>query len=143
MEGETDMKKFLAVIIIFSMLFVGTGAFSVSANSSTVITPYWLNVTSVIGVVGYNDSGTVGTVSISINGVASVSRITATIMLYYKNSTGNWIEIPEVFDNYDVNSRTIAINETFDATPGTEYKVELEAHVYANGITEIVTKEFT
>ena len=79
------MKKFLAVIIIFSMLFVGTGAFSVSANSSTVITPYWLNVTSVIGVVGYNDSGTVGTVSISINGVASVSRITATIMLYYKN----------------------------------------------------------
>lgn len=135
------MKKCLIVLLLGVML-IGNQALITFADNGNgiIISPYWMNTSSVSG--NLNVNGNTANFSILINGNPNVTEISATVTLYYKNSWDNWVKTDTEWE-YSINSDVLAIYETFDVTPGTEYKVELEAHVYANGITEIVTKEFT
>ena len=100
----------------------------------------WDNIIFVTGGISFN--GNNGTYSACIEGQSDVNRITATATLYYKNSSGKWIEIPMNW-SYDVSDSTLTIGESFTGVSGREYKVELNATVYMNGYGESVSKTST
>lgn len=137
------MKKKIAVILTAALLLTGLNLFVMAKdNGENTITPYWVNITSVTGRITFNSSTNKGNAVIVVNGDADVTRITATVTLYYQDSNNKWVEIPTDWE-YSVNSDILAINETFAATSGTTYKAVLDADVYANGYTENVVKEIT
>ena len=100
----------------------------------------WTNIAYIDGTITFN--GTSGNYSMAIIGAGGVSKITASTTLYYKNSSGNWVEIPKDW-TYSVNSDLLIINEDFTGVSGREYKVELEATVYKDGYGEPVSKTTT
>ena len=75
----------------------------------------------------------------TVEGETDVSRISATATLYYKNASGNWIEIPKNW-SYDVRDDILLVDESFTGVSGREYKIVLDATVYLNGYGEPVTK---
>lgn len=75
--------------------------------------------------------GTTGYVAGVVEGNLGVTHITATVKLYYKNSNGDWIEIPKNW-NYDVYDDSLDIDKNFTGTSGVEYKAVLSTHVYKN-----------
>lgn len=82
----------ISILLIIALLLTGLNVFTVAANSSEIITPYWINITGVDGRVSYNENSNVGNVSIFINGKSGVTKITATATLYYKNSSNRWVK---------------------------------------------------
>lgn len=135
------MKKILAAILFSTLcvLTINCIAFAADGNAQ-IISPYWVNTSQINGSVSIN--GTTGNFSAFIIGNTNVTNITAKATLYYKNSSNKWIEIPTDWE-YSSNSNNLFVNETFNASSGTTYKVVFEADVYANGYTETITKEFT
>ena len=74
--------------------------------------------------------------------MAEVSNITAGIKLYYKNSTGSWIEIDKGWD-YNVNQMYLTVIESFSGVAGREYKIEVTANLTKNGVTEDISTTST
>lgn len=135
------MKKIVAIILLGTLLVLNLNSFALAAQGNTqIVTPYWVNILRING--DLSASGSTGNVSVVITGNSNVTNITATATLYYKNPSNVWVRIPMGWE-YSVNTSYLAIDEDFTAVSGTEYKVVLEADVYANGYTETVTREFT
>ena len=81
-------------------------------------------------------------IDVTVSGKSGVTNITATIKLYYKNSSGGWTEILKNW-TYDVDQRILCESESFTAVEGREYKIVLSAHLDKNGVTETVSKTAT
>ena len=64
------------------------------------------------------------------------------VKLYYKNTSGSWIEVDKDW-NYDVNSSTFAVSETFTGVSGREYKIEAKGTVTKAGYAETISKTAT
>lgn len=134
------MKRKIAIFILGALLMTNLNMFAFAADNNTqIISPCWVNIGRISGHLTVN--GDTGNISIAISGNNDVTKITATATLYYKNSKGSWVKMKDW--KYSVNSDVLAINETFDASAASSYKVILTADVYADGYTESVTKEFT
>lgn len=134
------MKKLIALILI-GCLFIPCLCVPIIATDSGSFGLYrWSNIAYISGSVFFN--GTSGNYSMVIIGDTGVNKITATATLYYKNSSGNWVEIPKDW-TYSVNSDQLTIDEDFTGVSGREYKVELEATVYKDGYGEPVSKTTT
>ena len=131
-------KSVISLLLIALMLFNLNGAVFASDGGYHQISPLWVNIHTITGGI-VKDAGEF---SALIKGLPNVTKITATAVLYYKNSNNNWIKTSTSW-NYSVNSSSLVITETFTPAPNTDYKVIVEANVYANGYTETVSKEFT
>ena len=134
------MKKRIALLLI-GCLFISCFFVPITAASTETYGVYrWTNVKHVSGMITF--SGTSGNYYMEIAGASGVNMITATATLYYKNSSGNWVEIPKDW-TYSVNDDELIIYENFTGVSGREYKVELEATVYKDGYGEPVSKTTT
>lgn len=134
------MKRRIALVlagfIMLSCLCIPISA----ANLESYELLRWVNIQSIEGRIAFNKTS--GNYSMVIEGAKEVDKITATAKLYYKNSSGKWIEIVKDW-TYDVDKNYLAINEDFTGVSGREYKVELEVTVYMNGYGEEVSKTTT
>ena len=116
------LKLILIIAALITILLIPIGANDIIENNVL----RWTNIISVNGSISFN--GTSGLYKMIIRGQNDVTNITATATLYYKNSSGSWVEIPKDW-SYDVDDNILTINETFTAVSGREYKVEFEATV--------------
>ena len=134
------MKKRI-ILLLIGCIILSCLCVPISAASSESYELFrWTNVVSVEGRISFE--GTSGNYSMVIIGASGVSKITATATLYYKNSSGKWIEIPKDW-TYSVDDDELIINENFTGVSGREYKVELDATVYKNGYGEPLSKTTT
>lgn len=116
------LKLILIIAALITILLIPIGANDIIENNVL----RWTNIISVNGSISFN--GTSGLYKMIIRGQNDVTNITATATLYYKNSSGSWVEIPKDW-SYDVDDNRLIISETFTAVSGREYKVEFEATV--------------
>ena len=116
------LKLILIIAALITILLIPIGANDIIENNVL----RWRNIVSVNGSISFN--GTSGLYKMIIRGQNDVTNITATATLYYKNSSGSWVEIPKDW-SYDVDDNRLIISETFTAVSGREYKVEFEATV--------------
>lgn len=134
------MKRQITLLLI-GCIILSCLCVPISASSTGSCVLYrWTNITYIDGCVTF--VGTSGNYSMIISGASGVSKITATATLYYKNTSGKWIEIPKSW-TYSVNDDELIIDEDFTGVSGREYKVELEATVYKDGYGEPVSKTST
>ena len=122
------MKRILRMVLVF-LLTISVVCMQISAVGNAYglnLDRKWTNVELADGSLYF--SGSQATYSMYVKGNNDVTNITATATLYYKNSSGSWVEIPKDW-SYDVDDNRLIINETFTAVSGREYKVEFEATV--------------
>ena len=100
----------------------------------------WSNIMSVETRLTFD--GRSANYSAIITGANDVNNITASAVLYFKNSDGDWVEIPMNW-TYDEDVSELVISEDFRGVIGREYKVELSAMVYMNGYGEPLKKTST
>ena len=97
-----------------------TMPFATYAALPETVEPLWDNTNIFTATLSFN--GTRGTATVYVDGQSGVTDITLEIKLYYKNTSGSWIEVDKDW-NYDVNSSTFAVSETFTGVSGREYKI--------------------
>ena len=115
-------------------------ALPVSAAVPEEISPLWENITVFQPTLMF--SGTTGYLYVNIKGESATTNITATARLYYKNTSGSWVEIAQNWD-YDVDRNSLSITESFSAVSGREYKVEIDIEVTVGNYTETDSKTVT
>ncbi len=131
------MKKTFLLLLV-GCLCMSFASVPIHAVEFSEIEAYrWSNVVSMRGSISFN--GRTGNYVMTVEGETDVSRISATATLYYKNASGNWIEIPKNW-SYDVRDDILLVDESFTGVSGREYKIVLDATVYLNGYGEPVTK---
>lgn len=131
MKAKSYVSVFLALVMTILCIT------SVSAAvGNGMISPLWLYTNTASCTIDFD--GTDGTVSISVIGTSSVTRITATVDFYYKNWLGVWVEDDQGWE-YAVNSTRLKVTETFKAKSGREYKAVLNATVYSGSSSETVS----
>ena len=135
------MKKKIVFLLVAALLITGfnTMSFAAGNGGSQGITPYWQNTSSVHAHLTILNE-TEGNLSVLINGDLGVTRISAVATLYYKNPSNRWLKTGIMW-TYMEDDDYLAIDEDFTAEPGVEYKVILEAYVYANGTCDTITRE--
>lgn len=101
------------------------------------ILPLWTNALSFDAVLSF--SSNTGIVTVSILGRPGVTNIITEIRLYYRNTTGAWTEIDKDW-NYNVNQMMFSVEESFAGVRGREYKIEVDAYLTKNGVTESISK---
>ncbi len=113
---------------------------AVNAAQKPEIETQWTNTMGVTTYVSFVD--TTGYVVVSITGRSGVTNITGDIQLYYKNTNGDWVEIPKDWD-FSVDILMYGTELKFTATPGREYKAVMTATLTKNGICETISKTAT
>ena len=129
------IKSYVSDLLAVVMAVLCITSVSAAVGDTTIV-PLWTYTNNAICSVVFD--GTDGAVEISVEGKSSVTRITATVTLYYKNWLGTWVEDDYCWE-YDVSSRRLSTNETFEAKSGREYKAVLNATVYSGLSSETVS----
>lgn len=126
-------KRIMALAIVVIMAVVM--CCSIQAAEGALM---WENISYCYG--GNLDfSGRSGNYYIEIYGQSGVEMITATVTLYFKNSSGVWVEMPMDW-SYSVESDELIIDEDFTGVSGRQYKAVLDATVTKDGYDEPLTK---
>ncbi len=133
------MKKRILSILLCGLFMFHMSIF-VGAAQPPSINPLWDNVKEITATLTFN--GNTGNVTIVVSGKTDVTNITATVDLYYKTTTGSWIEIEKNW-SYNVNQQTLVILESFNATPGREYKIIINGKTTLGGYEEVFSKTTT
>ena len=134
------MKKLMSLLLI-GCIILSCLCISINAAGSGNYGLYrWTNVRSIQGSITFNRTN--GNYTMSVIGDRGVNKITATATLYYKNSSGKWIEVPKNW-TYSVDDEELYIDEKFDGVSGREYKIELSGTVYKDGYGEPISKTYT
>ena len=128
------MQKKISVIIISVVLIVCL-CVSIQASESLL---RWDNVLQIVGG-DISFSGNSGSYAIEILGNTDVTKITATVTLYYQIDSGRWVEVPKDW-TYEVYSRELDINETFNGVSGRRYRAVLSATVSNGESDESITR---
>lgn len=134
------MKRKVALLLLGCIIL---SCFCVPVSASTEIdygVYRWNNIAFVS--TGLTFNGRSANYSAIITGADEVNNITASAVLYFKNSDGDWVEIPMDW-TYEVTDSELVISEDFRGVIGREYKVELSATVYMNGYGESISKTST
>ena len=116
------MKKIISICICLTIIF----CFSITAYSSDVVMPRWNNTISVFATIDFD--GTAGTFTASVIGRNNVTDIYVMAWLYYKDSSGNWIQ-QTTWGAID-QSPTLGMSRRFTGVSGVEYKCEYTIYVY-------------
>ncbi len=131
------MKKRIISIILVCCMALLTMPFATYAALPETVEPLWDNTNIFTATLSFN--GTRGTATVYVDGQSGVTDITLEIKLYYKNTSGSWIEVDKDW-NYDVNSSTFAVSETFTGVSGREYKIVVKGTVTKAGYAETISK---
>ena len=134
------MKKRLLSWLIVCCMIMAIMPMTIQAAQNEQISPRWTNVNRVNAYITFN--GTTGNVIVSVVGKTGVTNISLDIKLYYKSTSGSWIEIDKDWD-YNVNQISLTVNESFDAVAGREYKIEVNGTATKGGYAEPISKTVT
>lgn len=134
------MKKRIVLILVACIMVISALPLTTFAAVADPITPMFDNTNTFNANLSFN--GSTGNVTMTIMGKSGVSNITAEIKLYYKNSTGSWIEIDKGWD-YNVNQMYLTVIESFSGVAGREYKIEVSATLTKNGVAENISTTST
>lgn len=129
-------KRTIAIITLCCVLFTLVPA-TVQAVHIEPVQPLWDNTSYITADINFN--GTIGSISVFICGKSGVTNITADVSLYYKNTSGSWVEIEKNWD-YDVDQDWLTIDESFTGVAGREYKIEVDGTVTKSGYAEVISK---
>lgn len=132
-------KRLIPVLLVCCMLF-SILPLTTFAAQPEVVYPMWDNTRGVTATLSFN--GNTGNVAVTIIGKSGVTNITADIKLYYKNSSGSWVEIDKDW-SYDVDQMTLTATESFAGVEGQEYKIEVSGSVTMDGYAEPISKTAT
>ena len=128
------MQKKISVIII-SVVLVVCLCVSIQASESLL---RWDNVFQLIGGnIAFDETS--GSYCIEVVGNADVTKITATVTLYYQIDSGRWVEVPKDW-TYEVSSDRLEIDETFNGVSGRRYRAVLSATVSNGENDESITR---
>ena len=133
------MKKFVAIITLCCVLATILSGV-IQAAQIEPITPMWDNTSTFTAEIVFD--GNSGTVSVFIYGKSGVTNITSDVQLFYKNSSGSWVEIEKDWE-FSSNQSWLSISEEFSGVAGREYKIEVDATVTMNGTSEALSKTAT
>lgn len=128
------MQKKLSVVII-AIALVMCLCVSIQASASLL---RWDNVLQLVGG-NIAFDGTSGSYCIEVVGNADVTKITATVKLYYQIDSGRWVEVPKDW-TYEVYSRELDISETFNGVSGRRYRAVFSATVSNGESDEPITR---
>ena len=134
------MRKKIISIMLCCILLLSLMPITTYAAVADPIVPMWDNTNTFTPILSFN--GNTGSVTVTIVGKSGVSNITANVKLYYKNSSGTWIKSVHEWD-YDVDQMFLTISESFIATPGRTYKIEVTATLTKNGVEEDISATHT
>lgn len=132
-------KRLIPVMLVCCMLF-SLLPLTTFAAQPEILYPMWDNTRGVTATLSFN--GNTGNVAVTIIGKSGVDNITADIKLYYKNTSGSWVEIYNNW-SYDVDQMTLTATESFTGVEGREYKIEVSGSVTKDGYAEPVSKTAT
>ena len=124
-------------IAVFMCILMVAMCLCVALNAAENVL-LWENIDDVYGG-NLVFSGRAGNYYIEIYGQSGVEMITATVTLYFKNSSGVWVEMPMDW-SYSVESDELIIDEDFTGVSGRQYKAVLDATVTKDGYDEPLTK---
>ena len=130
------MKKRILSFLL-SGLFIVLLSTSIYAAQIPSANPLWDNLKGLTATLTFNRS--TGNVTVVVTGKTNVTNITATVDLYYKASNGSWVKVENDW-SYNVNQKSLVILESFNATPGREYKIVVEGTVTMAGYVEDFSK---
>lgn len=139
MKGLFTMKKIISILLT-CVVILSVMPMAIYGAVPEQIVPMWDNAYSFTADLDF--TGTNGDVYVTVLGQSGVTNISAEIKLYYKNTSGAWVEEPKDWD-YSVNQMILNVNESFTGVAGREYKIEVEVNVKKNGITETLTETKT
>lgn len=132
------MKKRI-VLVVVTIIFMCTVLVPVPV-CGTAIMPRWDNVSNITAYINF--VGTSGRVIAVVTGDTGVTNITVSINLYYKNTSGSWVEVENNWD-YNVSQQSLSVYESFTGVSGREYKIELTGTVTKNGCVENISASTT
>ncbi len=127
-------------MLILCVILLSALQISTSAALPEQVSPQWENTHMVNAQLTFD--GTEGTVSVIISGDTGVTNISAETRLFYKNSAGSWVEIYMDW-GYNSPNSYLAFSDTFEGTPGVEYKIEMSATVTKGDVDELIEKTAT
>lgn len=133
------MKKIISILLT-CVVILSVMPVAIYGAVPEHIVPMWDNARTFTADLSF--SQTTGDVTVTIMGQSGVTNISAEVKLYYKNTSGSWVEEPKDWD-YNVNQMYLSITESFTGVAGREYKIEVEVNVKKNGITETLTETRT
>ncbi len=134
------MKKRLFMLILSCCMLLSVLPIAANAAQKPVIEPRWTNTMGVTTSMSFD--GTTGYVAVSVAGHSGVTNISGDIQLYYKNASGNWVEIPKDWD-FSIDRVVFGTEVSFTGVPGREYKAVMTATVTKNGYDEPISKTAT
>lgn len=133
------MKKIIAMLLT-CVVMLSVMPLAIYGAVPEQIMPMWDNTNSFSVDLDFNGSD--GVAYVMVMGQSGVTNISAEVKLYYKNTSGVWVEDSKDWD-YNVNQMFLSISESFTGIAGREYKIEVEVNVKKNGITETLTETKT
>lgn len=125
------MKKVYSLILVITLMF----CLITSVSGTDTIQPLWDHTASVFASIDFD--GTEGTFTASVIGDREVTDIYATAYLYYKDSSGNWIEVTPW--GAVTNTSSLGMDRNFTGISGVEYKCDFTAYVYVGTDCEEIT----
>lgn len=134
------MKKRLVAYLVVCCMVMTIMPLAIQAAQKEPLNPMWTNVNGLDAFISFN--GTSGTILVSVVGQSGVTNISVDIKLYYKSTSGSWIEIDKDWD-YNVNQMTLTALESFSGVAGREYKIEVSGSVTKGGYAEPISKTAT
>lgn len=138
-KGFIMRKRIITIFLLCCVLFALIPATAQAAQIEKTQLR-WNNTSYITAGIKFN--GTSGFVSVFICGKSGVTNITADVKLYYKNTSGSWVEIEMNWD-YDVDQDCLTIGESFTGVAGREYKIEVSGTVTKDGYAEPISKTAT
>jgi len=135
-----NKKAFLAFFIAAALFFTGINNVSADESGSLASPPamgiLWVNVSAIQANLSF--SGSTAYCDAYVVGKSGTTSITATVVLYRKNSNNTYTAI-KTWTNLTSSGTSLYFNETHTITTGYTYKLYIMASVYRNGTSEVVT----
>lgn len=135
-----NMKIRVFAVVMMCCMMISLVTIGAQAAQAEPIQPMWDNTSTFTANMSFDES--VGLVSVFVYGKSGVTNISLDIKLYYKSTTGSWVEIEKDW-NYSANQSYLSVSETFTGVAGREYKIEVSGTVTKSGYAESISDTAT
>ena len=134
------MKRRIISWIMICIMMMTIVPLTLQAAQKEPLSPMWTNINGLVTELTFD--GRNGSFTISVAGQNGVTNITATVSLYWKNSSGVWQDTTRSW-SYDVDQMTLGASDSFTGVAGREYKIVVNGTVTKGGYTESFSKSAT
>lgn len=134
------MKRRIISWLMICIMIMTIVPLTMQAAQKEPLSPMWTNIQNLMANLTFDARN--GSFAISVAGQNGVTNITATVSLYWKNSSGVWQDTTRSW-SYDVDQMTLGASDSFTGVAGREYKIVVNGTVTKGGYTESFSKSAT